>query len=245
VWSSAWTPDGTRLLLGAAGPVPAGLGGDLAVVDTTTWHVDRRLHIGVTPQRIEPSPDSRSIAVASSGTPEVVVLDATTLAVRHTVRLATNDQLLDLAFSPDGRLLAGVGDQGALHVIDAVSWQERDDPVDAHEDSGLQVEWLADGHTVATTGLDGRVVLFDVDRGLASARPAARVRGGADHVYLVPGATDELVVLAGDRPGRRFSLESAVWLREACSIVGRDLTADEWDRYLPGWPHQPTCTDLP
>jgi hypothetical protein len=72
----------------------------------------------------------------------------------------------------------------------------------------------------------------------------ARVLGGADHVYVVPGATDELRVLAGDRPGRRFPLETAVELREACAIVGRDLTAAEWDRYLPGRPHRPTCTDL-
>jgi hypothetical protein len=42
-----------------------------------------------------------------------------------------------------------------------------------------------------------------------------------------------------DRPA-----DPAVWLEEACAVVGRDLTAGQWRRYLPDRPWQPTCTDL-
>jgi hypothetical protein len=31
------------------------------------------------------------------------------------------------------------------------------------------------------------------------------------------------------------------WFQEACSIVGRNLTATEWERYLPDRPLEATC----
>jgi hypothetical protein len=61
----------------------------------------------------------------------------------------------------------------------------------------------------------------------------------------VPDLSDEIVVLSGERTGRRYPLDPSVWLREACAIVGRDLTAEEWDRYLPGRERTPTCTGPP
>jgi hypothetical protein len=64
------------------------------------------------------------------------------------------------------------------------------------------------------------------------------------HVHLLPGAAEELVAFSGELPGRRYPLESAAWLAEACAIVARDLTRDEWERYLPGRPYEPTCSDL-
>jgi hypothetical protein len=72
----------------------------------------------------------------------------------------------------------------------------------------------------------------------ASAEP------GAGYAHLVPGATDELVVLSGERSGRVYPMEPSVWLDQACAIVGRDLTPGEWNRYLPGRDTGPTCTDL-
>jgi hypothetical protein len=32
------------------------------------------------------------------------------------------------------------------------------------------------------------------------------------------------------------------WIRRACTIAGRDFTPAEWTSYLPGVPHQHTCT---
>lgn len=32
------------------------------------------------------------------------------------------------------------------------------------------------------------------------------------------------------------------WIDRACSIAARDLSAAEWNTYLPGVPHQRTCT---
>ena len=245
VWSTGWTPDGSTLLLGAEGNVARGTGGYLVPVDTTTWEIGPRIEIGGAAQRIEPSPDGTLLAVASTAQPEIVILDAATLEVQRLVRLATDDLLGDLSFSPDGRLLAGGGAFGLVHVLDTATWEYESGPATVHDAPVLQLEWLPDGRTVVTTGTDGTVSLFDVERGVVRARP---LRGSGEpnegYAHLVPGATDELVVLSGERSGWRYPLELTVWLEEACTIAGRDLTRAEWDRYLPGRGYERTCAGL-
>jgi hypothetical protein len=73
---------------------------------------------------------------------------------------------------------------------------------------------------------------------------SASVRGQPAHVYLLPAPTNELVALSGEGAGRRWSLDPMEWVRQACAVVGRDLTSDEWNQYLPDRPYRPTCTDL-
>jgi hypothetical protein len=252
VWCAAWTPDGATLLLGAESAVDVDVGqvtsadGYLAVVDTRTWEVGGRVDIGGAAQSIAVSPDDSLLAVASASAAEIVLVDAATLEVDRRIPLATDDRLFDLAFSRDGRLLAGGGELGLLHLFDTASWEPVREPAAVHEAAVLQVEWVAGGRTVATTDMDGAVAVYDAERGLVRGRS---LRGSGEpkegYAFLVPGPEDELVVLGGDRTGRRYPLEPAVWLDEACAIVGRDLTAAEWDRYLPGRERTPTCTDLP
>jgi WD40 repeat protein len=246
VWCTGWTPDGTRLLIGTETDLLGHTGGVLTVVDTATWQVTgQEVDVGITPQVLEPSPDGRLLAVAASGAPEVVLLDGGTLAERSRIELASDDLVYDLAFSPDGRLLAAAGDRGDLHLLDVVTGAPARDPVPVHGGEVLQVEWLADGRTIATAGIDGTVALYDVDRGLLRGRPLpATASGGPAYAHLVPGTPGELVTVPGERPGRRYPLDPAGWLRAACAVAGRDLTRAEWDRYLPGRPWQPTCSDL-
>jgi hypothetical protein len=129
-------------------------------------------------------------------------------------------------------------------VFDTRSWQPVGEPPLVSDAPALQVEWLGDTRTVATTAMDGTVSLFDVERGLLRARPLPATNdAGEGYAHLVPGTTDELVVLSGNRAGRRYPMDVATWLDEACAVVGRDLTRAEWDRYLPGRPYAATCTD--
>ncbi|MGY1616579.1 BTAD domain-containing putative transcriptional regulator [Geodermatophilus sp. SYSU D00691] len=243
VLSAGWTPDGSRLLLGMHGRVPAPGAGQLVAVDTTTWRVDRAIDVQGSARAIEPSPDGRVVAVASNVTPSVVVLDATTLAVTRTVPLPTQGLVLDMAFAADGGLLAVGDDAGLLHVVDTATWSPTTPPITVHEGRALQVEWW-DDRTVVTAGDDGVASLVDVERGLVRARPlpGSEVDGrGATHLLLL--VPRELVTLSGERAGRRYPMEPSVWLDQACAIAGRDLTRAEWARYLPdrGW--EPTCSD--
>jgi len=213
-------------------------------VDTTTWQVVGRKKLPVVPEVMASSPDGRTLAVSGGEGSSLVFLDPRTLEVRHQVELRGDDRVWAMSFSPDGRFLAAGGATGVLHIADTRTWSARE-PVLVHEKPLLQAEWLRDGRTVASTGVDGTVALFDARRGVVRAEGLpASVHGEEGYARLVPDPDHELVALNDQRVGLRYPLDADEWLREACAVAGRDLTRDEWDRYLPGREYRGTCGGL-
>ena len=243
VWSSAWTPDGTRLLIGAEGADHIqGFGpGALVVIDTTSWRWTQRLDVGGPPRAMAVSPDGKTLVAAVAGqTSRLAVLDAGTLRVRRYVNFGP-DYIYDLAFSSDGRRLSAGGELATLHVLDSGTWRALAS-TKVLDDWIMQVEWSRDDQTVVATGIDGTVGLFDVQRGLPRTRPLpASSEAGAGVTYVVPDPSRELVVLGGEHVGHRYAMTAEQWFEEACSIVGRNLTPSEWERYLPDRPPEATC----
>ncbi len=255
VWAAGWSRDGARLLLGAEGDVEEGHDGGLVVVDPVTWAVRRRVQLGSNVQVMEQSPDGRLLAVGESPSgdasgPEVVqVLDAATLETLTSMRLTDDDFTHDLSFSPDGGRLAVGGALGLLSVFDVSTGAMAHEPVKVQDHFIQQVEWTPDGRTVLASGADGDVALYDVQRDVVRAVPlpgssevatSANVVNGYTH--LLPDTSGEVVALSGERPGHRYPMDPSVWLDEACTIVGRDLTGAEWSRYVPGRPYRHTCS---
>jgi len=52
------------------------------------------------------------------------------------------------------------------------------------------------------------------------------------------------VLAAVDERGQIVQWDSRPrsWVDRACAVAARNLTDSEWDTYLPGAPHQRTCT---
>jgi len=251
VWGTGWTPDGSRLLLGADGKDFDDSDANLVVVDTGTWRPEaRRVPVhGAGVQTIETSPDGRWLAVGASnpnsaGAPgTVAILDADTLEVMRVLRLGEGDYPYDVSFSPDSRLVAAGGDLGVLSVFDVASGRLLHQPVKVHNGFVQQVEWLPDGRTVVTTGADGMISLYDVQRGLLQASMPGSSDGAPGYTYLIAATSHQVTALTGERAGRSYPLDPARWLDYACVVAGRDLTPDEWARYLPDRPYRRTCGD--
>lgn len=111
-----------------------------------------------------------------------------------------------------------------------------------HDGYLLQVEWLDDS-TIASTGSDGLIALFDTRRGLLRATMPASADARAAYTYLLSTSRSAVAALSGGAPGRRYSLDPERWLEHACDVAGRDLTRDEWASYLPGRSYESTCPD--
>jgi WD40 repeat protein len=53
-----------------------------------------------------------------------------------------------------------------------------------------------------------------------------------------------LVTASDDRTARVWAVAPGNLLAEACGAVSRNLSSEEWQRYLPDQPYRRTCADL-
>ncbi len=90
-----------------------------------------------------------------------------------------------------------------------------------------------DGSMLVITGADGTVRLWDLDRNA----PAGLVWDGSGSVFASPSWYDpetDSVWVATSGLLMEVPLDPQRWVRKACELVGRDLTEDEWERWIPG-----------
>ena len=249
VWCAAWTPDGSRLLLGADGEFMNGRDGDLLVVDTDTWKkAPERVDIGGAAATMELSPDQRLLAVGMSPSSidnpapgRVKLLDADTLEEKEVLFIGPGDQPFDVTFSPDGTMLAAGGLQGEVAVFDVASGDLLHTADRTHNEMIAQVEWLPDSRTVVTTGMDGMVSLYDAHQGLVRAAMPASADPTEGYTWLTSFSATEIAARTATEPGRSYPLDPDQWLEHACQVAGRNLTRDEWASYLGDLPYQQTC----
>ena len=97
------------------------------------------------------------------------------------------------------------------------------------------------GRHLVTVESDGTVQLWDAVTG---ASIGMLVDGGGSTPSSTPWFDSDLGTVWVASAGRllEISLDPARWIEKACEFVARDLTQDEWDRYVPGdLPLRSTC----
>ena len=144
------------------------------------------------------------------------------------------------ALSPNGRTLVIGTFDGAVVLLDLATGR-----VLARHSLRLSAEigsadFSPDGAVIAVGGDDGQVHLLTADT-LREIGQLPIGTGGswAFAAYTANGST----LSAVDERGRivHWDPRPTSWIRRACSIAARDLTAAEWNTYLPDVAHQRTC----
>jgi len=151
--------------------------------------------------------------------------------------------VLSLAFSPDGRILAAGHADGSVNLWDVVRRSSRDLPA-GHEEEVRSVSFSPDGKTLAAGSIDGTVLLWDVARRTRIGGPLVGTKDRSQSVAFSP---DGKTLAAASRDGRviLWDVDPDSWSRRACLIASRNLTCDEWHRYLLGEPYKKICPGLP
>jgi WD40 repeat protein len=150
-----------------------------------------------------------------------------------------------VAISHDGRYVAaGSGDHTA-RVFDAVSGKELSRL--AFESTVDAVAFSADGRYVAAASGDHTARVFDAVSGKELSR--LTFESTVDAVAFSPNGR-YLLTLTGLRGESEALLGRDLFLTrdlidEACSRLTRNLTDEEWKRFMPGEEYRKTCPDLP
>jgi WD40 repeat protein len=142
-----------------------------------------------------------------------------------------------VSFSPDGRLLASAGRDETLRFWEA-NGQPRGEPLRGQLGWVNHVSFSPDGHLLASASEDGTIRFWDVASGQPRGEPLRGHTEGVRHVSFSPDG--RLLASAGN--------DNTIHLWELASelkIDQRNLTREEWRKFMGEAPYQKIFEDLP
>ena len=150
----------------------------------------------------------------------------------------------DIAYRPDGALLASVGADGTLRFWNPAAAAADGEPLSAGGGALYGVAFLAGGDVVATLGTD-TLRLWDVRRRVAIGAGVPFPRSDGAFALEAPPDGHELLVAWRDAVVR---IDDLLWTNDrarlaarVCELVGRSLTREELAQFEPGVPYHEQC----
>ena len=117
--------------------------------------------------------------------------------------------------------------------------------LEGHGGPTTSAAFSPDGSILATAGSDGSPILWDVRTQKQLGAPLPGPSQGTRMQAAFPGDGRRLIAQYFDGQTWVWDIDPSSWRDRACSIAGRNLTQDEWKKYLPDRPYRRTCEQWP
>ena len=153
----------------------------------------------------------------------------------------------DISFSPDGRMLVAGAEAGKVHLWSREGTRWTHDTLPAGRSGIVAVAFDRSGAFVAAGDVDGTIRVWSAFTGQVAGQP---LQGHVTPVRSLAFASRDRLFAAQEDGSVRVWTTSTVQpvpvdfpgVRQvACRIAGRDLTADEWARYIGDTPQRRVC----
>ena len=210
------------------------------------------------------SPDGTTMAAAGCGElgyqsdclfGEVRFWDVVSLQPLGDPLVAHRNAVTSVAFNPDGTLLATGSIDGTVILWDTATRSRLGAPL-AHTFSAVDSVAFSPDRTTLISVVGDAIYLWHVASrqpiGLLTAGSGAYVHGVAFSPDGTILATSENCPSGNVRASctqgevRLWDMDRASWLAKACDLAGRNLTPEEWQRYIgDASPHRATCPEFP
>jgi WD40 repeat protein len=197
------------------------------------------------------STDGRRLAFATvepSGSMMIHILDiASGDESTEPIRWPDEVPPIAMVFSADDRTLR-VGDKGGgITEIDVATGTVSSSRFEAMHGAVVGLAPLDDGRLLAVSH-DGTMSIYDATSGQPIGPPMAWATRVPEGVFVLPSPDLAFHHLAAPDPEgvRLWNIDPSTWPAVACQRAGRNLTSDEWTRYLPAdEPYRSTCPQFP
>ena len=158
-------------------------------------------------------------------------------------RVFTADgRITRIALTSDGQILAAGNWRGAVFLWSVATQSPLGRPLLGHQSTILGLAFHPDGSILASSEANGSAILWDV---LQRQPIGGKLVAGGPTISGLAFSPDGKTLAAGsdNRVVTVWDLDVSTWLSQACLVANRNLTSDEWTRYLPNRPYRGGCPE--
>ncbi len=165
-----------------------------------------------------------------------------------------SDWVRNVAFSPNGKMLASGSSDNTIILWDAATQQAIGSPLSGHTSNVWSVAFSPDGKALASGSDDNTIILWDVATRQPIGTPLTGQVGDINSVAFSPdgkmlaSASDDKTIFLLDVSLVDVSLLDLgpeAWAAKACQRANRNLTQVEWKQYFGDELYRKTCEQWP
>lgn len=157
--------------------------------------------------------------------------------------IAFGDVAWSLTFTPDGKALVAGGDEGRMRAYDTATHAQIGLPLPGHPSRVDKIAFDRAGVLMASSGSQRSATLLDWQ---ARQQLGPPIFPSSEYEVISGSAfsPDGKLLALSERRKMLWLLDGGApeWRARACRLANRDLTPEEWARYVPDEPYRKTCT---